>query len=97
MLTVKKVDRAVSYMQPRLGYFSIAVLNNMRALILILLSCCICFEFINGANAPFAPTNAKCTLSTSSKSAKSDLFTQVKDTKSTMLDLKGGKQNFILF
>ena len=83
-------NAAIFYMQPRLGFFTTAALNNMRALILIFLTCCIYFDLVNGVKA-----SVKSPGPVFSKLAESDVFSGVKDTKTAMLDLKGGKVTFM--
>ena len=73
-------------MQPRLGFYSIVTLNNMRSvLLLVILTICICFEFANGIKAPTSNT-----APVFSKLSDSVLTNEVLDNKATMLGLKGG-------
>lgn len=42
------VSIAITYMQQRFGLFLITALYNMRALLLLLLTCCIYFAYVDG-------------------------------------------------
>ena len=75
-------------MQSRLSFFSIAALNNMRALMLIFLTCCVYFELVNGIKA-----GTKVAGNSFSKFAEADVLGKVMDRNTqAMLDLKGGKE-----
>ena len=75
----------IIFMLSRTGLFSNTALNNMRALILILLVCCVLFEHVSGLKSP-----TKTVGTGLPKFQESEGFGSV-DSKREMLEIRGGK------
>ena len=75
-------------MQPRLGHFLIVALHNMRALLLLLLTCCIYFAYVDGLKS-----SSKVMGPGLSKYQTSDIL-NVNDGSSSasILDIRGGNR-----
>ena len=75
-------------MQPRLGLFLIVALNNMRALLLLLLTCCIYFAYVDGLKS-----SSKVMGPGLSKYQTSDILAVTDGSNSaSILDIRGGNR-----
>jgi hypothetical protein len=76
-------------MQLRFSFISTAALNNMRVFVLLIISCCLFFEYVQGSSNVKA---AKGFGQVFSKFTDADINAKNKDSKSTLLKLHGGKR-----
>ena len=87
-LSKTRISIAVTYMQPRLGHFLIVALHNMRALLLLLLTCCIYFAYVDGLKS-----SSKVMGPGLSKYQTSDILSSNDGSSSaSILDIRGGNR-----